>query len=235
MAKKSTKTMKDVAYSGSLFDMLDSEVERKRFQEVNKKAEEALFENDHKTEELQKVYDKIDTKTVNQHIHDDAYDDFNPFYGDKNALNTLRRRHSYQEVVSTQAEEPTIEIKEEIKLEPEKKTQRKKLWFITGGVCIALLLTLFTYNMININSLARKVATTQNDISQQEQILQQGNEEYFEKLQDYDLIASEGMVEADRGNATGVDLSAKNPAVENNAPTNFWDKVCNFFAKLFGR
>lgn len=238
MAKKNTDTeINTTDTSHSLFDMIDNKIEQERLSNLNRQAQDALFDNSHKAENLNKVYEEVDTKTLRSAIHDEGYDDFNPFYGSKNALNTLKK-HNYNEIVSEPSEPaPTIEIKEEIKTEPEKKpeTQRKKLWLITGGVCIALFLSLFTYNMISINSLFKKIATTQNDITQQEQVLEQGQADYQERLTDLDLIATEGMVEADLSGATGVDLSAKNVETQYQPTTNFWDILCNFFAKLFGR
>lgn len=239
MAKKIT-TETDVeksTYSNSLFNLVDEKVE-KRLHDVTKQADEAVFDNSHQTENLFKVYDEIDKNKLERSISDEPYDDFNPFYGNKDALKTLKEKHSYKEIVSVSDDAvPTLEIKEEIvdRPKPQEQTKRKKLWFVTGGVCIALFLSLFTYNMININTLAKKVVTTQNDITQQEQVLEQGVKDYQDRLTDLDLIATEGMVENDLSTATGVDLSAKNDGVIHEQNTNFWDKVCNFFAKMFGR
>jgi len=240
MAKKSIDTQTNLdksEYSNSLFDMIDNKIEQERLVNLNKQAQDAVFDNSHKAENLNKVYDEVDAHTLKHSICDGAYDDFNPFYGNKDTLTTLKK-HSYADVVAEPDEPtPTLEIKEEIKVETKKEpsTQRKKLWLVTGGVCIAIFLSLFTYNMISINSLAKKVVTTQNQITQQEEVLEQGVEEYQERLTDLDLLATEGMVQADPSLATGVDLSIKNTELQYQTSTNFWDKVCNFFAKLFGR
>ncbi len=238
MAKKiSDQTVTtSVNSDSSLFDIIDNKIESERLKNLNRQAEEVLFDNSHQTEDLRKVYDELDQQSLKASIQDDAYDSFNPFYGDKDALNSLKR-HQYTDIVSRPNEStPTLEIKEEIKTGVKKKTsvKRKKLWLVVGGVCIALFLSLFTYNMVSINSLARKNANTQNQIAQQEQVLEKGMDEYKERLEDLDLEAV-GMVEADLGAAQGVDLSVKNLQPQYTIPTNFWDKVCNFFAKLFGR
>ena len=239
MAKKITDTeiKVDTADSHSLFDMIDNKIEKERLTNLNKQAQDALFDNSHKAENLNKVYEEVDSEKLKSSIHEEGYDDFNPFYGSKTALDNLKK-HSFNDIVSEPDDPtPTIEIKEEIDAEPVKKpsTQRKKLWLITGGVCIALFLSLFTYNMISINGLFRKITSTQNDITQQEQVLEQGVEDYNDRLTDLDLLATEGMVEADLTSATGVDLTAKNTETQYKTSTNFWDILCNFFAKLFGR
>mgnify|MGYP007068176408 CR=1 FL=1 len=220
----------------SFCELADKTVE-KRLKNVSMQAEEALFDNSHKTDRLEQVYDEIDADFLNER-QKHTVEEYSSFYGDSNPFGKLKNNYSYKEVVSSpQDPVPTLEIKEEISERPnyQAKTKRKKLWLSTCAICIALFAGLFTYNMININSLAKKVVTKQMDISQSEEVLEQGNKDYLSRLKELDIEATAGMVEADLDSATKVDLTAKNNGIRFEPKTNLWDKVCNFFAKLFGR
>lgn len=234
MAKKLTD-IETKKQQKSFYDLADENVER-RLKNFNQQAEEALFDNTHSTKNLNEVYDEIDAEKLKKQARSEDIDVFNPFFGETDSLEKLKKRQTYKQVVS-KPETPvaTIEIKEDIKPETkiQPKTKRKKLWFVTGAICIALFAGLFTYNMININSLAKKAITKQYDITQQQEILEKGEKDYQQRLSDLDVIITDGMQEA--GSATEIDLSAKNDGIKSNTHTNFWDKVCNFFANLFGR
>ncbi len=155
------------------------------FKDVNKKAYDVVFDSTHKANKYESVLDEIETQTlhgfeeaeIQEAREEKTLDKDNPFFGDKNALQKLAK-HSYKEVVSKPATPvPTLEVKEEIKVNSstknfaQTKTKRKKIWQITGVILIVLFLGLFGYNMISINSLAKKIAKMEHQINEQEQII----------------------------------------------------------------
>ena len=218
---------------------VDEKNEKNLFENISKQADNALFDNSHKTDKLQKVYDEIDKKTElnskkqqSSEIKTDAYSTFNPFYGDKNALEKMSN-HNYKQVVEEPVPSEKIEIKEEIKIEPikrkEKKFERKHLWIGAISVCLVLFTFVFGYNMISINSLAKNTIKTQHKISEIEQQMEQNAADYS------DVIKDENMLKADIENSMKADLSPKNTTPRYTESSSAWDKFCDFFARLFGK
>lgn len=247
MAKKiiPSRTIVDPAkYSGSLFDLLDDKVEKEKTAKqpdiFTRQAQDALFENNHKTDKLNKFYDTMDAKQLQKStsISDEAYDDLNPFYGDKDALTTLKKRPRFDEIVASPDQPiPTLEIRQK----PAEKAKpasikRKRLWWITGTCCALLLAGLFTFNMINISSLVEQSNQAQLEITQQQEALQSAQSAYEQQMSEAGITETaitEGITPGGSGSA--VDLSPGKVSPTYQAPSSFWDRLCNFFAKLFGR
>ncbi len=247
MAKKiiPSRTIVDPSkYSGSLFDLVDEKVEKEKAAKqpdiFTKQAQNALFENNHKTDKLNKVYETLDAKQLQKttSISDQAYDDLNPFYGDKDALTTLQKRPHFNDIVAAPDQPtPTLEIKQA----PAEKakpvsTRRKRLWWITGTCCAVLFAVLFTFNMVNISSLIDSSHQTQLEIAQQQEELQSALSAYEQQMSESGITETaitEGMTPGSGG--VEVDLSPGKVSPTYQAPTSFWDQLCNFFAKLFGR
>ena len=225
IAKKSTHSFYDVKEENSgLYD------------QINKQATNALFDNSHKTDKLQKVYEEIDRNQEKVEVRKQKYDDFNPFFGDKNALEKMAS-HNYKEVVEKK-DEPSevLEIKQEIDVKPisrkqkEHKLQRKHLWITTISVCLVLFAFVFGYNMFSINSLAKNTAKTQHKISQTEQQMAQTDAQYEEFKG-----AITDMEKAQNSGASTVDLSPQNTTPRYTEKSSAWDRFCDFFAGLFGK
>lgn len=206
------------------------------YDQIGKQATNALFDNTHKTEKLQKVYEEIDQKQVKTAEKRRDYDNFNPFFGDKNALEKMAS-HNYKEVVELK-DEPSdvLEIKQEIDVKPisrkqsDHKIQRKHLWITTISICLVLFAFVFGYNMFSINSLAKNTIKTQHKISQTEQQLAQSEFEYEEFKG-----AVTNMEKAEQSAATKVDLSPQNTTPRYTEKSSAWDRFCDFFAGLFGK
>lgn len=208
------------------------------YDQIGQQATNALFDNSHKTDNLNAVYNEIEKNKMVQEIEQKeiktrAYDDFNPFYGDKNALQKMSS-HNYKEVVEKQ-DEPSdvLEVKQEIDVKPinrkHHKIQRKHLWITTLSICLVLFGFVFGYNMFSINSLAKNTAKTQHKISEIETQMAQ-NEDNFA-----DLIISSGMTPADLEAAAKTDLTPQNTTPRYTESSSAWDRFCNFFAHLFGK
>lgn len=205
------------------------------YNQINSQAHNALFDNTHKTENLQKVYEEIDKQKAAkaEEIKTEGYDNFNPFYGDKNALEKMSS-HNYKEVVEVNDNpSETLEIKQKIDVKPiarkEKKVQRKHLWITTISICLVLFGFVFGYNMFSINSLAQNTAKTQHKINEIEQTMVDNADTYS------DLIADSGMVQADIENASKVDLLPQNTTPRYTEKSSAWDRFCDFFARMFGK
>lgn len=206
------------------------------YDQIGKQASNALFDNTHKTEKLQKVYAEIEEKKVKtKEIKTDGYDTFNPFYGDKNALEKMAS-HNYKQVVESQDEKSDVlEVKQEVDVKPikrkDKKLQRKHLWITTISVCLVLFAFVFGYNMVSINSLAKNTVKTQHKISEIEQKMEQNDT----ALADYQDIVKDAGMTNEYASAPKANLAPKNTTPRYTESSSAWDRFCEFFAHLFGK
>ncbi|MBR1926000.1 MAG: hypothetical protein IJ837_04050 [Clostridia bacterium] len=205
------------------FYVVDETADTKRIEDVNNLLNDAL-----NTEKLEKTPEKAEKKADKTQNLDDG----NPFFGDKDSLIKLKKYGDYEIVEEEKVVHKKNQISPKAITRTENKSKQKKLWQITGGIVLALFIALFGYNMFSINSIAKKVVTTQYDITQLEQTLQENNDSYEQILEDAKITS--GMSEANTGGQT-IDLSPKSTKNEYEIKTSLWDKVCNFFAKIFGR
>lgn len=203
------------------------------YEQIDKNATSALFDNSHNTQKFEKVCEKVENKKQNNQ----SFTNFNPFFGDKNALEVMSKKN-YQDVVTSKDEpSPVLEIKQEISVGPIKRSQktnkRKKLWITTLSICLVLFASVFGYNMVSINSLAKNAVKTQHQITEIEKTIEINNNNYSQLLEDSNLL--EEMSEANTTGAQTVDLSAKNTEPRYEIKTSAWDRFCNFFCRLFGK
>lgn len=206
---------------------------KKLYEQIDKNATSALFDNSHNAQKFEKVCEKVENKKQNNQ----AFTTFNPFFGDKNALEAMSKKN-YQDVVTSKDEpSPVLKIKQEISVGPIKRTEktnkRKKLWITTLSICVVLFASVFGYNMVSINSLAKNAAKTQHQITEIEKTIEMNNNNYNEFLANSNLL--EEMSQANTEGAQTVDLSPKNTEPKYATKTSAWDNFCNFFCRLFGK
>lgn len=212
------------------FYEVDDKDDKQRFFDVNNKAKEALFDNTHDTNKINKTINEIEqTKKYKTET--------NPFFVEQKSFNALSK--NYKEVVTKPKEQPTLEIKEEImpqvvaKEQTKTKSHRKKLWIAVTAICVVLFFGVFGYNMISINSLAKRTITTQHQISEIEKTIESSNQNY-EDLINSSTVFQE-MTEADSSVGQQIDLSPKNTQQKYETKTSLWNRLCNFIAGIFGR
>ena len=245
MAKKQTNTTLLEKEQRSFFDIIDEKLDKQS--KVELEAKKALFNNNHKTEELEEVYDEIDKKQVEEQLehleHKVAPIDFenpNPFYGDPDALNKLKK-HKYKNTVFDEQEKiATIEINPPApaKVKEVDNSKRKILWTCVGAITIVLFLTLFIYNFVIMGSTILDNNGIQGDINNAQDDLISNQERYEQILNELgessiSIAQGEGMITG--GSSTTVNLEPTTEVYKPTAPSGFFDRLCNFFAKLFGR
>ena len=210
------------------FYVVDESVDAKRIEDVNNLLNDAL-----KTEkkQVEQKPQKVEEKFVKQENIID-----NPFFGDKNSLSKLKKHPDYEIVEEEETFEKTIihkknQVSSQSITRKETSNKQRKLWMVAGGIVLALFIGLFGYNMFSINSIAKRVVTTQHDITQMEQTLEQNNSDYEQLLENAKLTSE--MHEVDIDGETTIDLSPKNTKNQYEVKTSLWDKMCNFFAKIY--
>ena len=219
-------------------DLIDKRVEQNTIPQEKPteiEREVSRFDNSHKAENLNKVYDEIDRQAISK-TETKPNGVANPFFGDSDSLTKLREKNlhkeTYQDVVET-PEAPTIEIKAyEDKGETTKKSKkissRMKLWISTGACCAVLLLGLIICNALAIGSIDRQVDLSEGALAQQEQELDglQGS------ISSGSGYVPDGMESMEGG--TVVDISPTDD-IDITTSNNFFNKLSDFISYLFGR
>ena len=222
----------------SVTDLIDKRVEENTIPQEKPteiEREVSRFDNSHKAENLNKVYDEIDRQAISRTETKPA-GVINPFFGDNDSLTKLREknanRNTYQDVVE-KPETPTIEIKAyqdkgETTKKSKKLTSRMKLWISTGACCAVLLLGLIICNALAIGSIDRQTDLTESALAQQEQQLDglQGS------ISSESGYVPDGMLPM--GDGTSIDISPTNDTTIKTSE-NFFDKLVKFISYLFGR
>lgn len=116
----------------------------------------------------------------------------------------------------------------------EKVSSRAKLLLVSAMLIFSLVLTLFIYNFVVINSMQSSINILQGDaIKQEAQVTQRATE--LDELLDADVIEAEmselGYGEIASENVTRVAVMSDESAV---VSTNWFDKLCEFICSIFG-
>lgn len=219
--------------TANLLDLIDERVKENTVsQKTEIEREVERFDNSHKAENLQKAYDAIDREAIlsrpNQSKQVNTLS--NPFFGDSDSLNKMRKR--YEDVVDTPSEAPTLEIKSyETRAKVKKNNafnSRMKLWITTGVCCAVLMLGLVICNIFSIGAINRDITDTQNGIFIQEKELDGLNG----SISNESGTIPEGMQGMGSGNS--IDITPKNPN-QITPSNNTFNKISQFIAYLFGR
>ena len=251
MAKnESDTTLLEKDYSDSFFDVIDEKLEQQS--QVELEAKKALFDNNHSTEELNKVYDEIDKEQVLEHdVSPIELENPNPFYGDKDALTQLSKKQTYnntffepQEKIATLEIKPKIPTKKTTKISNVDRTneqilgKRKKLWTCVGCISLVMFFALCIYNFVVIGTTLSSNDELQNNITNAKEDLLTNQEKYeriLSELGESSITIAQGAGMTNTDSSTTVDLTPTNVVSQPTAPSGFFDRLCNFFATLFGR
>ncbi len=218
----------------NLLDLIDKRVQENTIpQKTEIEREVDNFDNSHTAENLQKAYDEIDKEAFTQSTKSTPKKSVNtisnPFFGDSESLNKLRKR--YEDVVETPTQAPTLEIKSYETKTTTKKSElntRMKMWIGTGVCCAVLLLGLIICNIFSIGAIDRNINDTQSGIYSQEQELDGLNG----SITNESGTIPEGMMQIENG--TIIDITPQNPT-QITTSDNIFNKIAEFIAYLFGR
>lgn len=228
----------------SLFDLIDDEIEQES--KVELEAKRALFEHDHKTKDLQDTYDEIDEQDLKEGLDNQEYEQIerlDSLYGSEQDFLEMRKRQQKKRQKLKNDEKPSITLeitptkkqKEKTK-NPKVSKARKVLWTSVISVCAVVLFSLCIYNTVKIVDSANKLSQTEQALQTETSQLSQNQYTYqqmVDELGQSTTQITDGMVVA--GEGTKVSLEPIVQVATPSAPTSFFDKLCSFFAKLFGR
>lgn len=245
MAKKiDTVTEIETPKKPSLFEMIDEEIQHES--KVELEAKRALFENDHDTKKLDDVYDEIDQQQINDSVEKEDYEEverLDALYGSKEEFEKMRERRKrvYRPKKIKNDEKPVITLE----INPQKKEKvknekivraRKTLWTVVLSLCLVVVFSLCIFNTVNLVNSANSLNEAENNLQNETETLQENQFTYqqmVDELGSSTTEITEGMVQA--GGGTLVNLEPVVEVVNPVAPTSFFDKLCSFFAKIFGR
>lgn len=228
----------------SLFDLIDDEITEESKVEIE--AKKALFEHDHKTKDLQETYDEIDEQDLEKGVRDNEYQQIerlDTLYGSKEDFIALRNRQRRKQQKIKNDEKPSITLeitptkKEKEKTKnPKISKARRILWTSVISVCAVVLFSLCIYNTVKIVDSANKLSQTEQALQTETSQLSQNQYTYqqmVDELGQSTTQITDGMVVAGEGTKVSLEpiVEVANPV----PPTSFFDKLCSFFAKLFGR
>jgi len=250
---RNTTTL-DRKYDNNLLDMIDKKLQNS---EPAVKTEMQRFDNSHRTDRLEEVYDELDLQEYMSSDSDSSFDraikvskkdnpviktnhkptpiqSENPFAVEK-LMPT--RQATYSDVVATSTVAPTIEIKSYTPIRPAKKSLKKriKLWLVTGICCLVLLGGVVLVSALNLGATAGSNANTSNppdvetgQLADEQGIINKSGED----------LTVEDMTSLDQGTLspdTATKVGGTTTSTSVTTSSSLWDQICAFFAHLFGR
>ena len=202
-----------------------------------------------KTEELKKIKSKTDSKSKSGINYFDA-----TIYSDTEVLKNKKEVKSSSNKSSNQVNiENKIEFNiDDLKYTLDNKnvdavknyvnapkfTKRLKLAVSTYASVMALVAFLTIYNVFSLNSIDSDINALNSDIAQSEQALNQISIERL--IKDVGNITDDEIIDVAEGLGFSSDLNSSsiqgydsNEPFEYVSPTNWFDRVVNFFSNLF--
>ena len=129
-------------------------------------------------------------------------------------------------VVERKTEKPKYQLK-----------PKAKAWLVSIIIIFAMLGGLSIYNAVHISNLSKQAQQTSISISTVSKKIDQAIDEIADLTDEQNVLdkADEmGLEEVPEGNKVTIELNQKNEIKEYKSQTNFFDKICNFFRRLFG-
>ena len=122
------------------------------------------------------------------------------------------------------------------KSEPSAKP-KSKAWLVSIIIIFAMLAGLSIYNGVHINTLNNQINQTTTSINNVNNDIKQVIKNIDELTNEDSVLrkAEElGLKEVSDENKVEIELKEKNEVKDYESQTNFFDKICNFFRRLFG-
>ena len=129
-------------------------------------------------------------------------------------------------VVERKAEKPKFQLK-----------RKAKVWLVSIAIIFAMLGGLSIYNAVHISNLNRQIEQTTTSINNINNDIKQVVKN-IDVLTDEDNVLDKadeiGLKEVPEEDRVTIQLNPKNEVKQYESQTNFFDKICNFFRRLFG-
>ena len=129
-------------------------------------------------------------------------------------------------VVERKAEKPKFQLK-----------RKAKVWLVSIAIIFAMLGGLSIYNAVHISNLNRQIEQTTTSINNINNDIKQVVKN-IDVLTDEDNVLDKadeiGLKEVPEEDKVTIQLNPKNEVKQYESQTNFFDKICNFFRRLFG-
>jgi len=250
---RNTTTL-DRKYDNNLLDMIDKKLQDA---EPAVKTEMQRFDNSHRTDKLEEVYDELDLQEYMSNESDSSFNraikvskkdnpvirnnhksiptqSENPFSIEKTIPT---RQTTYSDVVATSTVAPTIEIKSYTPIRPAKKSlsKRIKLWLVTGICCLVLLGGVVLVSALNLGATAGSNTglitppdVETGQLSDEQGIINRSGED----------LTAEDIASLDQGTLspdTAIKVGGTTTQTSVTTSSSLWDQICAFFAHLFGR
>lgn len=141
--------------------------------------------------------------------------------------------------VAEQKQTDMLVVEKAIEQKPEKSLKiklnsRGKIIVTVLAICICALLTFMIANIVTISSLNGTISAKQNYISSQQSEVDKLRQEYDEILNNLETTAGEsGYQQIDPSQIVEYNGSEIINKPTTNIESNWFDKLCNFFAQLF--
>ena len=201
------------------------------------------FKNDYSAHRLNKVYDQIDLDTFSE---EHTYIAKRQAKAEPNLEVTAptkpQKNYSFDMVLDAQDDVlPELEVKTyatpKLKRKPGFGTRFKV--FVAAGACVAALFTgLLVYNSIAIGQVSGRLEAGQAALDEQNATLEGVIADYYSQTGDaaVDQAATDlGLTAEGSTNSQKINIKPPREEVQYNVITNFFDKLCNFIASIFGR
>ena len=228
IAEPEVETMPENTTQENISDnMFEIDNTPKRESEVLKKETDAFV--NYKFNNLNKVYKKVDV--VQTYVPQTSKKTKEIAKPNKDFEKYINERSSYSPeketvIVEKVQEKPTFKLK-----------SKAKVWLVAILSIFVMLGGLAIYNGITIHNMNTQITETSTSIDNYNSEIKKVINS-IDKLTDQDNIldaADElGLHEATEENKVTITLNQKNNVEDYKSQTNFFDKICNFFRRLFG-
>ena len=155
----------------------------------------------------------------------------NPFVQDVQQI----EQNTYSDVVDFEETVPQMDIRPYTPVPTKKSKKRFKLWLISGVCAFVLLASATLMGIFGLGAGAGSNAFTRNnvetgDLSSQQGIINQTDTNLTDaELNDW--LSGKNVPK----NISNHDISGGNTTTQDIPSSSVWDKVCDFFSRLFGR
>ena len=210
----------------TLFEEVEPSPSQPAVSPVQEKAVADFVKTSYSTNNLRKVYKK--------------YNVVQTYVPRKKALpKTEKKFETFVKQQDSYVPERETVVVEKVKAKPTYKLNQKAKAWLFGIVSIFVMLGgLAVYNAVHISNLNRQIAQTQYDITEVNKSIEKATKT-LEKLSDKDEVLQSahddyGMHQASETEQITIELNQKNEVIDYQGESNFFDKICQFFAHLFG-
>lgn len=189
---------------------------------IKKETEAFVNYNYNNLNKVYKKYDVVKTYVPKKQEKQKQNKDFEKFVTEQSTYTTEKETF----VVERKQEKQKFELK-----------PKARAWLVSIIIIFAMLGGLAIYNAVNISNLNNQINQTTTSISNINNDIKQVVKNIDELTNEDNVLdkANElGLSEVAEENKVTIELNEKNEIVEYQSQTNFFDRICDFFRRLFG-